>query len=39
MVQAHLDTLAQALENLLRNAIRHSPEGGRVCLAAGRHCC
>ncbi|MBC3457753.1 MULTISPECIES: sensor histidine kinase [Pseudomonas] len=31
-VQAHLDSLAQALENLLRNAIRHSPAIGRVGL-------
>jgi len=31
-VQAHLDSLAQAIENLLRNAIRHSPPGGIVSL-------
>ncbi len=31
-VQAHLDSLAQALENLMRNAIRHSPDGGTVSL-------
>lgn len=36
VVQAHLDSLAQALENLLRNAIRHSPEGGRVSLDGWR---
>lgn len=36
VLQAHLDSLAQALENLLRNAIRHSPPGGRVCLDGWR---
>lgn len=35
-VQAHLDSLAQALENLLRNAIRHSPATGRVSLDGWR---
>lgn len=35
-VQAHLDSLAQALENLLRNAIRHSPAGGEVRLDGWR---
>jgi two-component system sensor histidine kinase PfeS len=35
-VQAHLDSLAQALENLLRNAIRHSPPDGRVSLDGWR---
>ena len=32
-VSAHLNGLAQALENILRNAIRHSPANGRVRLA------
>lgn len=35
-VQAHLDSLAQALENLMRNAIRHSPAEGRVSLEGWR---
>lgn len=36
VVQAHLDSLAQALENLMRNAIRHSPADGRVSLDGWR---
>lgn len=36
VVQAHLDSLAQALENLMRNAIRHSPPAGRVSLDGWR---
>ncbi|QQE84673.1 sensor histidine kinase [Pseudomonas putida] len=36
VVQAHLDSLAQALENLIRNAIRHSPADGRVSLDGWR---
>ncbi|KAB0499033.1 sensor histidine kinase [Pseudomonas vancouverensis] len=35
-VRGHLNTLAQALENILRNAIRHSPEGGVVQLGGRR---
>ncbi|WPP02298.1 histidine kinase sensor domain-containing protein [Pseudomonas sp. HR96] len=31
-VLGDLDTLAQALENILRNAIRHSPSHGRIGL-------
>ncbi|WP_061289318.1 sensor histidine kinase [Azotobacter vinelandii] len=32
LVWGHLNSLARALENILRNAIRHSPEGGCICL-------
>ncbi|MCU7650249.1 sensor histidine kinase [Pseudomonas piscis] len=35
-VRGHLNTLAQALENVLRNAIRHSPPGARVTLDGQR---
>ena len=36
LVTANLSSLAQALENLLRNAIRHSPENGVICLRGTR---
>lgn len=35
-VLGNLNALARALENILRNAIRHSPEGGCVCLDGRR---
>lgn len=35
-VQVHLDSIAQALENLLRNAIRYSPANGKVTLIGWR---
>jgi two-component system sensor histidine kinase PfeS len=35
-VQVHLDSVAQALENLLRNAIRFSPADGRITLSGWR---
>lgn len=36
IVSANLSSLAQALENLLRNAIRHSPEEGCIALRGVR---
>lgn len=33
-VLGNLNALAQAMENVLRNAIRHSPPRGEVCLSA-----
>ncbi|MBF6030385.1 sensor histidine kinase [Pseudomonas sp. P115] len=35
-VRGNLNALAQALENILRNAIRHSPAEGVVCLDGRR---
>jgi two-component system sensor histidine kinase PfeS len=35
-VHVHLDSFAQALENILRNAIRHSPENGQIRLSGQR---
>ncbi|HEF4762185.1 TPA: sensor histidine kinase [Pseudomonas putida] len=35
-VRGHLNTLAQALENMLRNAIRHSPRDGVITLDGRR---
>lgn len=35
-VQGHLNSLAQAMENILRNAIRHSPDDGIVSLSGQR---
>lgn len=35
-VLGNLNALAQAMENVLRNAIRHSPPAGEVCLSAQR---
>ena len=35
-VQIHLDSVAQALENLLRNAIRFSPTEGKITLNGWR---
>lgn len=36
LVQVHLDSVAQALENLLRNAIRFSPPQGKITLTGWR---
>ncbi|MCO6057174.1 sensor histidine kinase [Pseudomonas sp. MOB-449] len=36
VVNANLNSLAQALENMLRNAIRHSPDDGVVTLSGER---
>jgi two-component system sensor histidine kinase PfeS len=36
LVLGNLNALAQAMENILRNAIRYSPAQGTVCLSADR---
>ncbi|HEY0286380.1 MAG TPA: sensor histidine kinase [Pseudomonas sp.] len=38
-VYVHLDSFAQALENILRNAIRHSPEHSVIRLSGRREGC
>lgn len=35
-IRANSELLHRAVENVLRNAIRYSPEGGRVAVTAGR---
>jgi two-component system sensor histidine kinase BaeS len=35
VVRAHADQLAQVLGNLLQNALRYTPEGGRARVSAG----
>jgi signal transduction histidine kinase len=35
LVQGHPQLLAQAIANLVDNAIKYTPEGGRVALATG----
>ena len=36
VVRADRDRLAQVLDNLVSNALRYSPEGGRITIAASR---
>lgn len=35
-IQGNRDLLAQAVSNLLENAMKYTPAGGRVCLRVGR---
>ena len=37
VVLADRQSVAQVLANLVRNAVRHTPEGGLVAVRAGRH--
>jgi signal transduction histidine kinase len=37
VVQGHSELLHRALENIVRNAVRHSPEGGRVSIVVTEH--
>lgn len=36
-IRGHLNGLAQVMENIVRNAIRHSPANGQVSLGGRRH--
>lgn len=36
-LQGNGELLHRAIENIVRNAVRHSPEGGRIGIAAQRH--
>lgn len=37
MLRGNGELLHRAIENVVRNALRHSPDGGRIGLAARRH--